>query len=131
MSEHPNAARIRALFAAFRERDVASIHAVLAPDAVWHFPGTRGQLAGSRRGHGEIFAFLARVAQLSEGSFGLELEDVIANDTHAVAFFRGHGRRAGRTLDNPTCLKIRLRDGQAVELWEFVWDLPEVDAFWA
>ena len=131
MSEHPNAARIRALFAAFRARDLAAVQAALAPDAVWHFPGTRGRLAGSHRGHAEIFAFLARVVQFSEGSFSLELEDVLANDTHAVAFFRGQGQREGRTLDNPTCLKIRLRDGRAAEIWEFVWNLPEVDAFWA
>jgi ketosteroid isomerase-like protein len=68
---------------------------------------------------------------LTEGSFRLELEDVIANDTSAVALFRGSGRRHGRTLDNPTCLKMRIQDGRLVELWEFVWDLYAVDEFWA
>lgn len=71
------------------------------------------------------------MSQLTEGSFGLDLEDVLANDRHAVALFRGHGRRAGRdALDNPTCLKIHLVDGRAAEIWEFVWDLPSVEAFW-
>jgi len=41
---------------------------------------------------------------LTEGTFHLDLLDVTASDTHAVALFRGHGRRAGRTLDNPTAL---------------------------
>ncbi len=131
MSEHPNAARIRALFAAFRAGDIATIQDSFAENAVWHFPGRDGKLAGSHAGHAGIFAFLARVPQLTDGSFHLDLEEVLANDTHAVAFFRGHGEREGRKLDNPTCLKIRLEDGKAAEIREFVWDLFDVDAFWS
>ena len=44
--EHPNAARIRALFAAFKNADLATIEATIPEDAVWHFPGRRGKLAG-------------------------------------------------------------------------------------
>ena len=131
MTEHPNATRIRALFAAFRARDIEAIRSALAEDAVWHFPGTAGKLAGSHAGHAGIFAFLARVGELTGGTFELELEEVLANDTCAVAFFRGRARREGRELDNPTCLKIHLRDGRATEIWEFVWDLHAVDRFWA
>ena len=128
--EHPNAARVRALFHAFHERDLAAIRDAIAADAVWHFPG-ENLLAGSHRGHAGILAFLARVGQLTDGSFALALEDVVANDRTAVAFFRGSGRRAGRTLDNPTCLKIRLEQGRAVEIHEFVWDQRHVDEFWS
>jgi hypothetical protein len=128
--EHPNAARVRALFRAFHERDLAAVRAAINEDAVWHFPG-ENLLAGSHRGHAGIFAFLARVGQLTGGSFALALEDVVANDRIAVAFFRGSGQRAGRTLDNPTCLRIRLERGRAVELHEFVWDQRHVDAFWS
>ena len=128
--EHPNAARVRALFRAFHERDLAAIRDAIAEDAVWHFPG-ENLLSGSHRGHAGIFAFLARVGQLTGGSFALALEDVVANDRMAVASFRGSGQRAGRTLDNPTCLEIRLEGGRAVELREFVWDQRHVDAFWS
>lgn len=130
MSDHPNALRVRALFCAFHERDLGAIRAAIAEDAVWHFPG-QNLLSGAHRGHAGIFAFLARARQLSDGSFSLALEDVVANDQLAVAFFRGTGRRGGRTLDNPTCLKIRLVAGRAVEIFEFVWDLEAVDAFWS
>lgn len=131
MTEHPNARRIHDLFTAFRAGDVATIRDVLHPDAVWHFPGRRGRLAGSHRGHDAIFAFLLDVQAATGGSFGLELIDVLANDRHAAVFFRGHAARDGRTLDNPTCLRIRFADGQVVEVWEFVWDLEHVEAFWA
>jgi len=131
MTEHPNAIRIRGLFAAFQTRDLDAIRSALSETAVWHFPGRTGKLAGAHSGHAGIFGFLARVGELTGGSFELELESVIANDDYGVAFFRGRGRRGGRELDNPTCLKIRLQDGRATEIWEFVWDLYAVDEFWA
>jgi ketosteroid isomerase-like protein len=131
MSEHPNAALVRGLFAAFRARDVEAIRGAISEKAVWHFPGRTGKLAGSHSGHAGIFAFLARVSELTAGSFDLDLEEVLANDRYAVAFFRGHARRRGRELDNPTCLKIRLQDGRATEIREFVWDLYAVDEFWS
>ena len=129
--EHPNAQRIRALFAAFHARDLAAIREAIPERAVWHFPGRQGALAGTHAGRDAILAFLAQVVALTQGSFRLELEDVIANDRSAAVFFRGHGARAGRTLDNPTCLRMRIEAGQIVEIWEYVWDLYAVDAFWA
>ncbi len=131
VSEHPNAVRVKTLFAAFRGHDIEAIRDSIAEDAVWHFPGNRGGLAGSHTGHDGIFTFLANVTELTDGSFALELEEVLANDEYAVAFFRGYGRRGELELDNPTCLKIRMREGVAVELWEFVWDLYAVDEFWS
>jgi hypothetical protein len=132
MQEHPNATRIRQLFAAFRSGDVETIRATIPEDAVWRFPGRRGRLAGEHRGRDAVFSFLMNVQALTGGTFHLDLIDVLANDAHAVALFRGHGTRNGKTLDNPTCLRIRLNDrGQVVEVWEFVWDLYHVDDFWA
>jgi ketosteroid isomerase-like protein len=65
------------------------------------------------------------------GTFHLEPEDVLASDAGAAILFRGHGERKGRRLDNPTCLRLRIEDGRIAELWEFVWDLEHVEAFWA
>jgi len=132
MPDHPNADRIRRMFAAFRNADVATIREMIPEGAVWHFPGSRSKLAGDHVGRDAILAFLLKVQALTAGSFHLDLIDVLANEEHAVAFFRGHGERDGKTLDNPTCLRLRLNEaGQVVEVWEFVWDLYHVDDFWA
>jgi ketosteroid isomerase-like protein len=131
VTEHPNAVRVRQLFAAFQRGDVAAIRAVMPEDVVWHFPGRRGRLAGSHRGREAVFAFLLQVQALTEHTFALDLIDVVANDAHAVALFRGHARRAEKVLDNPTCLRMQLRAGQVAEVWEFVWDLYHVDDFWS
>jgi len=131
MSNHPNAARIRQLFEAFRHGDIATVQEVIPEDAVWHFPGRHGKLAGTHTGRDAIFAFLINVQALTDNTFDLDLIDVLANDEHAVALFRGHGSRDGKTLDNPTCLRMRMRDGRVAEVWEFVWDLYHVDDFWS
>jgi ketosteroid isomerase-like protein len=130
-AEHPNAARVRSLFAAFRAGDLAAVEAVIRDDAVWHFPGRTGKLAGSHRGRDAILRFLLGVPTLTGGTFHLDLEDIVANDRSAVALFRGRAEREGRTLDNPTALVLRLAGGQVVEVREFVWDLFHVDAFWS
>ena len=131
MSEHPNARLVRDLFDAFRNADLPRILAAIPEDAVWHFPGRAGKLAGEHRGRDAILAFLGNVQALTGRTFHLELIDVLANDRYAVALFRGHGERDGKTLDNPTCLRIHLEGGRLREVWEFVWDLYAVDDFWS
>jgi ketosteroid isomerase-like protein len=131
MNDHPNAEQVRRLLAAFERADVAEIQALIPEDAVWRFPGRKGKLAGTHRGRDAIFAFLLNVGALSGGTFHLELIDVVANDRYAVVLFRGSAQRDGKVLDNPTCLRMRLEDGQVAEVWEFVWDLYEVDEFWS
>lgn len=131
MAEHPNAALVRGLFDAFARRDLAAILGVVPEDVTWTFPGRRGRLAGTHRGRDAVLAVLAAVQELTDGTFHLDLLDVTASDGHAVALFRGHGRRAGRTLDNPTALVFRIAAGKLVDVREFVWDLYHVDDFWS
>jgi ketosteroid isomerase-like protein len=130
-AEHPNASRIRQLFDSFRNADVDAIRKTIPEDATWHFPGRHGKLAGAHHGRDAIFRFLLDVQVLTENTFHLEILDVVANDRRAIALFRGHGRRNGKTLDNPTCLRIDFDEGEIREIWEFVWDLFDVDDFWS
>ena len=130
MNEHPNAAAIRRLFAAFRAADLSEINTIVADDAVWNFPGREGQLAGRHAGREAILQFLLKVGALTGGTFHLDLIDVLGGDDNTVALFRGSGERNGKRLDNPTCLHFRLRHGRVVEVWEYVWDLYHVDDFW-
>lgn len=131
MDEHPNVARIRRLFAAFGERNPAAIAAAIPEDAVWRFPGRRGKLAGEHRGRDAILRFVASVMTLTNGTFELEMHDIVGGDDYVVVLFTGHGWRNGRTLNNPTCLRIKMRDGKPSEIDEFVWDLGHVEDFWS
>ena len=131
MPEHPNVARIRKLFDAFGERNPAAIAAAIPEDAVWRFPGRRGQLAGEHRGRDAILRVIAKVMALSGGTFHLDLHDIVGGDDHVVVLFTGHAERDGKTLENPTCLRIAMRDGRPQEIDEFVWDLDHIEEFWS
>lgn len=132
MPEHPNAALVHRLFEAFDHRHIATITDTIAEDAVWHFPGKHGALAGEHRGREAILLFLANVGVLTTGTFHPDLLDITASDDRAVALFTGTGTRPdGRTLHNPTALVITITGGKIIELREFVWDLPHVEFFWS
>ena len=119
------------MFQAFAEVDFATAQSIIAEDAVWYFPGTRGALAGEHRGREAIFHFLSSVMTLTGGTFHLDIEDITAGENNVVVLFTGHGQRNGKTLDNPTSLRVRIREGQAVGFREFVWDLDHVEEFWS
>ena len=94
-------------------------------------PRHAGRLAGEHRGRDAIFRFLASVMTLTGGTFHLDIEDITASENIIVVLFTGHGQRDGKTLDNPTALRVRIRDGQAVEFREFVWNLAHAEDFWS
>jgi hypothetical protein len=82
MFEHPNAALVERLYAAFDAGDKESLKKLIAEDAVWHVPGAT-EVSGDHRGHEAIFAYLQKLADLSGGTFRAELIDVLASDMHA------------------------------------------------
>jgi len=131
MIEHPNVTLVRNLFDAFQKSDAVRVFALIDENAIWHFPGNRGQLAGDHKGREAIFAFLAKIPVLADGTFSAELTDVLANHKNAVAIFRGKGQRNGIELNSPTCLYMRIENERITEFREFVWDLYKVDEFWA
>lgn len=131
MTEHPNVAAVRRLFDAFKAYDVAGVIDAIAEDAVWTFPGRRSKIAGEYRGREEVIKFLTKVMMLAGGTFSVKVHDIMASDDGAVVLFTGSAKRAGKTLDNPTALHVRVRDGRAVEFREFVWDLDHVEDFWS
>ena len=57
-------------------------------------------MSGEYRGLDEIIAFLRRTAELTAGTYRVELLWVVADDDHAVAVYRAQGERDGeRSLD--------------------------------
>ena len=131
MSDHPNAVIVREGFDRFVQGDVAGLVGLFADDAVWHVPGANA-MAGDYRGRDEIIAFLRRTAELTGGTYRVELLWVVADDEHTVAVYRAQGvRDGGRSLDIEQALLVELRE----ELWTDIraqpLDQPAFDAFWS
>jgi ketosteroid isomerase-like protein len=127
--EHPNAAVVRRLFAAFERKDAFALRGFFADEAVWHVGGS-SRLAGTYRGRREIVRFLGSLPRLTEGTYTSRLIDVLASDERAAVLYRATGRREGRELDIDQVLLFTLRDGIVSEVLALPSDQPAFDAFW-
>ena len=130
MSEHPHAAAARRGFEDFVRGDVTGLLGLFAPNAVWHVPGANA-MSGDNRGMQEIGAFLRRTAELTGGTYHVELLWAVADDEHLVTLYRARGQREGRTLDIEQALFIRIEDGLWTDIRAQPLDQAAFDAFWA
>ncbi|MDP9224603.1 MAG: nuclear transport factor 2 family protein, partial [Actinomycetota bacterium] len=103
---------------------------LFADDIVWHAPG-RNQLAGTYRGKDEVFANFQKVAELSGGTFKVDIHAVLADDEHAVALTRTTGEREGKRLDDSSVQVFHIRNGKVTEQWLHPGDTYASDDFWA
>ncbi len=129
MSEHENAAAARRGFEDFVRGDVAALLGLFARDAVWHVPGENA-MTGSYSGVAEIVAFLRRTAELTSGTYRVELLWAVADDEHLVAVYRARGERDERTLDIEQALFVRIEGGLWREIRAQPLDQAAFDEFW-
>ena len=87
--EHPNATLFRKGYEAFDTGDIDYVRGILAEDVAWHSAGT-GRLAGDRHCRDEVLMYFAELAQATDGSFKLDVHDIVANDEHAVGMVTAH-----------------------------------------
>jgi hypothetical protein len=127
-TEHPNAALVRRVFAAFG-KDPMAVSAALSRDVVWHVPGQTA-MSGEYRGRREVVEFLRRTGLETDGTYRSHLHTVLADDDWGVAVYRATGTRNGIDLDIEQALVIRFADGR----WQDVTAVPldsAFERFWA
>jgi ketosteroid isomerase-like protein len=127
-SEHPNAALVRRLFAAFG-KDPMAVAAAFARDVVWRVPGNT-VMSGEYRGRREVVEFLRRTGLETAGTYRSRLHTVFADDEWAVAIYRAIGSRNGIDLDVDQALVIRVGDGVVQEVTAVPLD-SAFERFWA
>ena len=129
-AERANEAVVREIFGAFARKEGFALRGLFAEDAVWSVPG-RGVMAGTYRGRDEIFRFLTRLPKETDGTYGSELVDVLASDSHAAALYRARGTRRGRTLELDQVLLFTLEDGCVTRVLALPSDPDAFEEFWA
>ena len=122
-TEHPNAALVRRVFAAFGN-DPMAVSAAFTRDIVWRVPGET-VMSGEYRGRRDVVEFLRRTGLETEGTYKSRLHTVFADDEWAIAIYRATGSRNGMELDVEQALMIRIADG----LWHDVTAVPLDSAF--
>lgn len=126
---HPNEELLRKGYAAFENADLDTIRELFAEDAVVHTLGNN-PLSGTFKGRDEVFGFLAQLITLSEGTYKIELHDVLANDNHVVGLGIATATRGSKSIRYHQVATYHVRDGQVVEAWYVAEDQYAEDEFW-
>ena len=130
MAEHPNVTIVRELYGAFSRGDIETIRGYLADNAVWHAAG-RNWLVGDYHGREAVVGLLTAMAIYAEGSYRVEVRDVVGNERRAVGLHRSTAKRAdGASLDVDDVLIFDFVDGKVAEVWASPYDQYEEDAFY-
>lgn len=129
--QHANVERARRAYEAYDRGDMAAISDQLANDTVWHMGGS-GQLAGEYRGKDAVFGLLAKIMELSGGTFKLKVHDVLANDDHVVTLASQTAERDGKRFEsNVIHVSHPDSEGRTKEFWVFQENQAEADAFFS
>ena len=127
---HPNEELLSRGFEAFSKGDMGAVAALFADDIVWHSPG-RGPLSGDHRGRDQVLGLFAKQAELTGGTFRVEVHDLLANDEHGVALTTARGERGGKAWEGKSVLVFHVREGKATEVWLHPDDLYASDEFFS
>jgi len=126
---HPNELMVRESVAAFGRGDMDALH--FAEDIRWHVPG-KGPFAGDYEGLAQVLkSIFGRLAEVSGGTFSVELHDVLANDEQAVVLYTARAERAGKRWEDNAVNVQHIRDGKVTEVWTYPFDLYAFDEFWS
>lgn len=125
-----NAALIKSAYDAFSRGDTQSVFAVFAENILWHVPG-RGPLSRDYRGHAEVGGFFEHFMSLSEGSFRIQIDQILANRDRVVVLCTEVASRAGRSWSSQQVHVWTVKDGRATAFREYEGDQQSEDEFWS
>ncbi len=126
MSDHPNAEALRKGYAAFAAGDMETVASLFADDIVWHQSGN-SPLSGDFAGKDAVFGTFARLAELTAGTFGQQIHDLLANDEHAVVMVESWWEQP-HPFRAKSVHVWHAKDGIATEAWLMDQDQAAVDA---
>jgi uncharacterized protein len=130
MAEHPDITLIRKGYDAFNRADIATLSEVLAPDVEQHMAGDN-LVSGDYKGRENVLAFYGKLAELTGGTYGVDIESVFTDGTgKVVVVHRQRGERDGRKITPRQALIFTVVAGKIVDLHDTTEDLEAEDAFW-
>jgi ketosteroid isomerase-like protein len=125
-----NAALIKGGYDALARGEAAKAFAIFAEDIFWHVPG-RGPLSRDYRGHKEVQGFFGQFMELSNGTFRIQVDDILAKDEHVVALVTESAERGGKHWSSPQVHLWTVKNGKATVFWQYQGDQQTEDEFWS
>jgi uncharacterized protein len=131
--EHPNATLVRTFFDALVAGNTETALGCYADDAVYRVSGNN-LVSGNYRGRAAILGHHIKLMELTGGTMHLTLDDLIAEQRHAVLFWHLTARRAGsaKRLDANGIMAFKIDEqGTFSESWFLYNDRRAYDDFFS
>ena len=125
-----NQALIERAYDSFARGDIPTVMKALAEDILWHVPG-RGPISREYRGHAEVVGFFQHFMELSEGTFRVVVDDVLAKGDRVIVLVTESAQRHGRRWSSPQVHAWTIKNGRATIFWQFQGDQQTEDEFWS
>ncbi|MDP1847480.1 MAG: nuclear transport factor 2 family protein [Solirubrobacteraceae bacterium] len=126
-----NAELVRSGYEAFAAGDIPAVLAIFADDISWTIPG-RSPISRTYTGHDEVLGFFGQLMERSNGTFSLEIHDVLDNGADQVALLVTEtARRDDASLTDPGMHLWTVQDGKATNFRAFAGDQYANDEFWS
>lgn len=126
-----NAELLRSGYEAFAAGDVPAVLAIFSEDIAWHIPG-RNPLSGDYTGHDEVLGFFQALVERSNGTFAIDVHDILDNGEDKVVVLVTHnGQRNDKQMSVAAVHVWRVQDGKATSHQSIVADDYETDEFWS
>jgi ketosteroid isomerase-like protein len=122
-------ATIREAYAAFGRGDIDAYLQPCAQDFAFHVPGNGG-IAGTYSGRDGLYDLAGKAMGITDGTFQEEVEDVLANDHHAVVLALHRFTRGGTLREYRTAHVYDLREGKLTRCFEQPRDPAAFDQAW-
>ena len=126
---HPLESIIREAYAAFGRGDVDGYLRACSGDFTFNISG-HGGIAGSYRGKQGIYDLAKKAMEITAGTFDEVVEDVLANDQHAVVLALHRFTRDGRAKEYRTAHVYNIQGGKLRECFEQPRDQASFDEAW-
>ena len=125
-----NGAIVRTAYENFAKGNIPGVFAVFDAAITWHVPG-HSPLAGDFTGHDQVGGFFQRTMELSKGTFGIDVHNVLADGDVVVALVTVNAQRNGVSASFPEVHVWRLQNGKVTEFREYQGDEQREDRFWS
>jgi ketosteroid isomerase-like protein len=111
--------------------DAAPLAELLAPDLTWTVPGA-SPIAGTFRGHEEVFGYFRRRRELASGTFRMHRRDVLAGEGPRIAALTdGTATIGGRERRWSTVGLYEIAGDRIAACWLLPLDQAEFDRVWS
>jgi ketosteroid isomerase-like protein len=126
---HPNETVLRDAYAAFARGDLDGYLRPCESDFCFRVPGN-SRLCGAYVGKDGLYDLAGRAMAITNGTFQEDVEDVLANDRHAVVLARHRFTRDGRRYDYRTAHVYEIVDGRLARCFEQPRDPAAFEEAW-